>query len=103
MPQQPTTIYDPYGRAVGAKGAEAGKEGKYNEIAESEAREAYRKAQGMSGIGKAGARAKPEYKQKEDAHIAAWRKEQEAKRVAQAKAAKDLAEKEKPTKVAAGE
>jgi hypothetical protein len=103
MPQ--TVTQDSGGKPTGWKGPKAGvgEEETARRVAEQAARDAYQKAQGMAGIGKAGARSKPEWKKREDAYIAGWRKEQEAKRVAQAKAAKDLAEKEEPTKVAAAE
>jgi len=84
MPQSSPT-YDPQGRVVGYKGGESGQGAKYDKIAEDAEREAFRKKQGMGGIGKAGARAKPEWKTKEDAHIKGWRVTQ-AQRAGQAKA-----------------
>lgn len=89
------------GGITSAAGAEAGKDVAYSAISEADALEAYRKANNMAGIGKAPARAKPEWKQKEGTYIASWRKEQEAKRLAQQRAAKDLAD--KPIKTAATE
>jgi hypothetical protein len=84
MPQFTPTRSETTGQVTGYKGGEAGQGPKYDKIAEEAEREAFRKKHGMGGIGKAGARAKPEWKAKEDAHTREWRVTR-AQRAGQAK------------------
>lgn len=82
MPQ--STEYNIRGGITSTKGAEAGKDTKYDAIAEKKEREAYQKAKGVAGIGGVSKRQTPQYKAGEDEHIKKWR-EGRAKHAGQVK------------------
>lgn len=86
----PEKIRDRHGNVVGSRGSEVGKDAKYEAIAEEEARQEFRKANGISGLGGAAKAAKPDFQKREREHLAKWRAERAAKRKAQERAAKNL-------------
>lgn len=69
----PQSTFNTRGELTSTKGSEAGKDKKYDEIAENAEREAYRKKRGLAGLGSASKRANPTYKAEEEAHIKEWR------------------------------
>ena len=80
------------GNVTGHKGSEAGKEAKYDKIAEDAERQTYRQKHGAGGLGGARKANDPKFKAGEDAHIRKWR-EARAKAAGRQKAAKKLGEK----------
>lgn len=69
----PQSTFNTRGELTSTKGSEAGKDKKYDEIAENAAREAFRKSKGAAGLGNAAKRSSPKFKAEEEAHIKEWR------------------------------